>query len=82
MTREQAVQLVLDTFETMQGGELVIPDLPAYRLGDLAEAMGVEMDVRGLPVTEKLDESMSIDKCSRDARRMTVGELRKELAHV
>jgi FlaA1/EpsC-like NDP-sugar epimerase len=41
MTREQAVQLVLDTAETMVGGELAIPDLPAYRLGDLAEALGV-----------------------------------------
>lgn len=82
MTREQAVQLVLDTAATMRGGELAIPDLPAYRLGDLAQAMGVVMDVKGLPVTEKKDESMGPGRCSADARRMSVDELREELKHV
>lgn len=79
MTRAQAVQLVIDTAHSMRGGELVIPELPAYRLGDLAEAMGVDMDIRGLPVTEKRDESMSAEKCSLDARRMSVDELRAAL---
>lgn len=82
MTREQAVQLVVDTASTMKGGELVIPDLPAYRLGDLAEAMGVEMEIRGLPATEKRHESMGPDHCSADARRMSVPELVEALRHV
>lgn len=79
MTRDQAVQLVIDTANCMRGGELVIPDLPAYRLGDLAEAMGVEMDVRGLPKTEKKDESMGPNHCSADAPRMSITELREAL---
>lgn len=79
MTMSEAVQLVLDTIETMRGGELVIPKLPAYRLGDLADAMSATMDVRGLPAWEKKDESMADDNCSASARRMTMDELRKAL---
>jgi UDP-N-acetylglucosamine 4,6-dehydratase len=81
MTRAEAAQLVIDLAASMQGGELVIPDLPAYRLGDLATAMGARMDVRGLPGTEKLHESMSADRCSADARRMSVFEIAEALNH-
>jgi UDP-N-acetylglucosamine 4,6-dehydratase len=79
MTLSEAVDLVLQTVETMQGGEINVPDLPAYRLGDLADAMGVRMDVRGLPAWEKLHENMDDERCSADARRMTVAELRDAL---
>lgn len=79
MTLDQAVDLVLDTIATMQGGELVIPDLPAYQLGDLAEAMGVKMTVNGLPAHEKLHESMREGEPSNLARRMSVEELRYQL---
>ena len=82
MRIEEAVALVNKTIQTMKGGEIAIPDLPAYRLGDLAEAMGAGMDIRGLPTWEKLDEKMSFDKCSRDARRMSINELRRELQNV
>ena len=40
MTQAEAVKLVLDTINSMRGGETNIPTLPAYRLGDLAVAMG------------------------------------------
>jgi UDP-N-acetylglucosamine 4,6-dehydratase len=79
MLLDEAVDLVLDTIETMEGGELRIPDLPAYRVGDLAEAFGVEMDIKGLPHWEKLHESMCDGQCSKDARRMSVDELRFHL---
>ncbi len=79
MRISEACDLVLQTIESMKGGELVIPDLPAYRLGDLAEAMGARMDIRGLPKYEKLHESMDDIRCSETARRMTVDELRAEL---
>jgi len=56
---EEAVDLVLWTAEHMTGGELVVPLMPAYRLGDLATAMGAQMDVQnGLGQGEKLDEMM------------------------
>lgn len=82
MTARQAVDLVCETIESMTGGELAIPDLPAYRLGDLAEALGAEMYVSGLPAHEKKHESMDDSRCSESARRMTVEELRRELANV
>ena len=80
MTMQEAVDLVLRTVETMKGGETVIPTLPAYRLGDLARAMGATMRVTGLPAWEKLHESMGAGNSSDKARRMTVDELRKALA--
>jgi UDP-N-acetylglucosamine 4,6-dehydratase len=83
MTEKQAVDLVLDTINAMQGGELVIPEtLPAYRLGDLAEAMGVEMNITGLGIWEKLHEGMRDGLTSDVARRMTVDEIREALKDV
>lgn len=83
MERDEAVELVLKTAETMKGGELVIPELPAYRLGDLAVAMGAKnMEVSTLPGWEKQHEAMN-DGCSSDkARRMSVDEIRQRLRHV
>jgi len=79
MTIDEAVSLVLTTAETMQGGEIAIPTLPAYRLGDLAEAMGAKMRVTGLPSFEKLHESMAEGNSSDKARRMSIAELREAL---
>ena len=81
MRMDHAVDLVLSTVETMEGRELAIPELPAYRIGDLAEAMGVEMFITGLPPWEKRHESMCLGNSSEDARRMTVDELKKELSN-
>lgn len=75
----EAVDLVLGTLADMQGGEVAIPELPAYRVGDLAAAMAVDMDVRGLPEHEKRHESMAPGNCSLGARRMSVDELTEEL---
>lgn len=79
MRIDQAVDLVLNTMQTMVGGEIAIPDLPAYRVGDLAEAMEVNMDIKGLPKFEKMHEKMSAERCSVDAPRMTVGALKEAL---
>jgi UDP-N-acetylglucosamine 4,6-dehydratase len=80
MTIGEAVDLVLRTLGHMGGGELVVPDLPAYRLGDLAVAMGAEMNVVGLGGWEKRHESLKAGNASDQARRMTVDELRAGLA--
>jgi UDP-N-acetylglucosamine 4,6-dehydratase len=79
MTLQQAVDLVWHTADTMRGGELVIPELPAYRLADLAEAMGVMYNITGLTAGEKLAESMRPGETSEMARRMSVDELREAL---
>jgi UDP-N-acetylglucosamine 4,6-dehydratase len=78
MTMDQAVRLVLEALQFMPDKPWV-PTLPAYRLGDLAEAMGAEMSVIGLPSWEKKHESMSEGNSSDLARRMSVEELREAL---
>jgi len=82
MTPKQACELVIRTIRTMKGGELAIPDLPAYRLADLAQAMGVDMNIIGLPVWEKAHESMRPGETSEDATRMTAAELKAALENV
>jgi UDP-N-acetylglucosamine 4,6-dehydratase len=82
MTIDEACDLVLRTIVTMQGGELAIPTLPAYRICDLVEAMGVTVDVKGLPPWEKQHEAMCVGNESEFARRMTVDEIREKLAEV
>ena len=79
MRMSEAVDLVIDTINSPVVGELAIPSLPAYRLGDLAEAMGAKIKVMGLPIWEKLHESMNEITHSGRARRMTIEELKKEL---
>ncbi len=60
ITLPQAVQMVLDTFEMMQGGELVVPHIPSHKVTDLAQAVapGAEMHDMGLRPGEKLHEEM------------------------
>jgi UDP-N-acetylglucosamine 4,6-dehydratase/5-epimerase len=83
MTMDEAVSLVSDTARTMRGGELAIPVLPAYRLGDLAEAIGARSFISvGLPSWEKKHEGMSDELRSDTARRMSVDELKEALTHV
>lgn len=82
MKMDEAVQMVWSVISLLTVHELKtvqIPTLPAYRLADLAEAMGAKMDVLGLPVWEKRHESMGPGNSSDKARRMTVAELREEL---
>ena len=67
---------------TMKGGELAIPTLPAYRLGDLAKAMKLQMEITGLPSWEKRHEGMCDGNTSDVARRMCVEELRDELGRI
>lgn len=89
MTLQEAIDLVLKTARTTQGGELVIPDLPAYRLGDLLEVLPRKVqdlpqaEHVGLGQGEKLHERMKEDgPDSSQVRRMTVDELREALKHV
>ena len=79
MTSDQAVDLVMNTAKTMNGGEFVTPDLPAFTVSDLAKAMEVETYTIGLRPGERLHEMMLEGVSSEHARRMTVEELRKEL---
>jgi UDP-N-acetylglucosamine 4,6-dehydratase len=83
MTLPQAVALVMKTIDTMKGGELNIPDLPAYSIAGLVAAMGnPPAIVTGLGQGEKLHEGMAAGNTSDKARRMTVDELAEGLRHV
>ena len=87
MTLDQALNLVLKTAQTMEGGEMAIPDLPAYRLQDLIAALVGAGNVAvtqtvGLPRWEKLHESMSENRSSETARRMSVYELKESLERI
>lgn len=68
MTLEEACALILWTADNMIGGELVVPTLPAYRLADLAQAMGVKMRIIGMGSGEKLFEMMISPEESPDFR--------------
>lgn len=81
MTEAEAVDLVLSTIHNMPA-EVVIPELPAYRLADLAKAMDATMQLTGLPAWEKKHESMHETLCSETAPRMSVEQIREALNHV
>jgi len=80
MRPDEAVDLVLQAVELMTPDRPLIPVLPAYCMGDLAEAMGVKYRVTGLPSWEKKHEGMADGNTSDIARRMSVQELRKILS--
>lgn len=59
LTLSQAVEFCLSSLMRMKGGEIFVPDLPAFRLTDLAEAIGGQTVSMGLrPGGEKLAEVM------------------------
>jgi len=57
----------------------IIPELPAYRLGDIVAAMSFEMEVIGMKDWEKKHEGMKDGMTSDVARRMTIDEIRSHL---
>lgn len=90
MTSDEASGLVLEAVQDLEASRrwnqpftrLHVPSLPAYRLGDLAVAMGVTPQIIGLPAFEKRHESMGGGASSDIARRMSVEELKEALKHV
>ncbi len=83
MTVDQAVSFVLTTLgDPAYDGRIRVPILPAYRVGDLAEAMGAQTYTIGMAPFEKCHEGMDEGNTSDRARRMSVDELREALEHV
>lgn len=72
ITLPEAVQMVVDTFEMMQGGELVVPHIPSHKVVDLAQAIapGAQMHDIGLRPGEKLHEEMIAPDDSRRTLRL------------
>lgn len=58
LTLDQAVDLLHFSLDVVQGGEILVPKIPSFRITDLAEAMapGLPVKVTGLRPAEKLAE--------------------------
>jgi len=60
ITLDQGVEMVMDAFETMKGGELYVPKIPSMKLADLAKAIAPDAKIRitGIRPGEKLHEEL------------------------
>ena len=60
ITLQQGVDLVMNGFARMYGGEVFVPKIPSIRITDLAEAMapGIPHKIIGIRPGEKLHEKM------------------------
>lgn len=60
ITLQHGVDLVLKSFERMQGGEIFVPKIPSMKITDLADALapGVPTRIIGIRPGEKLHEAM------------------------
>ncbi|NJL72330.1 MAG: UDP-N-acetylglucosamine 4,6-dehydratase (inverting) [Candidatus Competibacteraceae bacterium] len=60
ITMQQAVDFVLQSFERIKGGELLVPKIPSVRITDLARAMAPDLPqvTIGIRPGEKLHEVM------------------------
>ncbi len=60
ITLDESIDLVIETFKKTLGGEIFVPKIPSYRIGDLAHAIGPECKkpIVGIRPGEKLHEEM------------------------
>lgn len=60
ITLDGAIDFVINSLETMQGGEIFIPKLPSMSIGDMAKALcpECEVNITGIRPGEKMHEVM------------------------
>jgi UDP-N-acetylglucosamine 4,6-dehydratase/5-epimerase len=60
ITLQQGIDLVLKSFDRMQGGEIFVPKIPSMKMADMAEALapGLPHKIVGIRPGEKLHEVM------------------------
>jgi UDP-N-acetylglucosamine 4,6-dehydratase (inverting) len=60
ITLQEGVDMVLWALEHARGGEIFVPKIPSYRIGDVAEAIGPECEkpIVGIRPGEKIHEEM------------------------
>lgn len=75
ITLARAVQMVIDAFELMQGGELFVPRIPSMKVIDLAHAIAPDAELVdvGLRPGEKLHEEMISPEEGRRALQLAGG---------
>ncbi|MGF1933561.1 MAG: UDP-N-acetylglucosamine 4,6-dehydratase (inverting) [Nostoc sp. ChiQUE02] len=66
ITLPQCVDLVINSFERMHGGEIFVPKIPSMKITDLAETLapGVPIKIVGIRPGEKLHEAMFSSEAS------------------
>jgi UDP-N-acetylglucosamine 4,6-dehydratase len=66
LTLDQAVQLVLDAFVHMDGGEVFVPRIPSMKITDMATAVDpdCELEEVGIRPGEKLHETLVSEDCA------------------
>jgi UDP-N-acetylglucosamine 4,6-dehydratase len=69
ITLDQAVQLVIDAVDHMQGGEIFLPKIPSMKIMDLTKAIApeCEIDIIGIRHGEKLHEVLITEEEARTA---------------
>ncbi len=69
LTLDQAVDLVVNALEHMQGGEIFVPKIPSMKIVDLAKAIApeCEIEVIGIRPGEKLHEVLFTEEDGRNA---------------
>jgi UDP-N-acetylglucosamine 4,6-dehydratase/5-epimerase len=60
ITLQEGVALVMSAIDSAQGGEIIVPKIPSYRITDVATAIGpsCQQKVTGIRPGEKLHEEM------------------------
>jgi len=68
LTLDQAVELVVDAFGHMQGGEIFVPKIPSMKIMDLAKAIAPECEIEliGIRPGEKLHEALITEEEGRN----------------
>ena len=68
LTLDQAVELVVNAFGHMQGGEIFVPKIPSMKIMDLAEAIAPECEIEiiGIRPGEKLHEALITEEEGRN----------------
>ena len=69
ITMDQAIDFVVDSLNTMKGGEIFVPKLPSIKITDLAKAMApkIKLKIIGIRNGEKLHEAL----CQKEEARFT-----------
>jgi UDP-N-acetylglucosamine 4,6-dehydratase/5-epimerase len=69
LTLDQAVDLVINALQHMQGGEIFVPKIPSMKIIDLAKAIApeCEIEVIGIRPGEKLHEVLFTEEDGRNA---------------
>ena len=69
ITLQQAVRLVIESLEWMEGGETFVPKIPSMRVEDIARALApdAEREITGIRPGEKIHEVLITEDESRNA---------------